>query len=161
LFGVIAGTLVCVPVYLVIAEPSKLGTKELPAPSAKVWAGVADLLAQGIDKLPVSARRAMLVGGVLGIILTLLEEFVPKKHRHWIPSATGLGIAGVVPAFNSISMFIGALFAWALSKASPEEDEKYTIPVSSGLIAGETLVGVAIKLWIATPGLMRQLIDKF
>lgn len=161
LFGVIAGTLVCVPVYLVIAEPSKLGTKELPAPSAKVWAGVADLLAQGIDKLPISARWAMLVGGVLGIVLTLLEEFVPKQHKHWVPSATGLGIAGVVPAFNSISMFIGALFAWALSKASPEKDEKYTIPVSSGLIAGETLVGVAIKLWIAAPGLVRQLIDKF
>jgi len=55
-------------------------------------------------------------------------------------------------------MFIGALAAWLLSKASPRTDEKYTIPVSSGLIAGETLMGVAIKLWLAAPGLVRQLL---
>lgn len=157
LFGVVAGTLVCVPVYMVIAVPEKLGTKELPAPAAKVWAGVADLLAQGVDKLPVSARWAILAGAILGIALTLAEEFVPKQHRHWIPSATGLGIAGVVPAFNSISMFIGAVIAWILSKAAKEVDERYTIPVSSGLIAGETLLGVFIKLWLAAPDLVREM----
>lgn len=159
LFGVLAGTLICVPVYMVIAVPEKLGTKELPAPAAKVWAGVADMLAEGIDKLPVSARWAMVVGGLLGIVLTLLEEFVPKEHRKWIPSATGLGIAGVVPAFNSISMFVGALIAWILAKRSPVTDEKYTITVSSGLIAGETLMGVTIKLWLAAPELIRQLLQ--
>jgi uncharacterized oligopeptide transporter (OPT) family protein len=158
LFGVLAGTLICVPVYMVIADPKKLGTKELPAPAAKVWAGVADMLAEGIDKLPVSARWAMLAGGVLGIILTLLEEFMPKQHKHWIPSATGLGIAGVVPAFNSISMFVGALIAWILARKWPATDEKYTITVSSGLIAGETLMGVAIKLWLAFPDLVRQML---
>jgi uncharacterized oligopeptide transporter (OPT) family protein len=157
LFGVVAGTLVCVPVYLVIADPTKLGSKELPAPAAKVWEGVARILAQGIDKLPPYALQAMAVGGLVGIFITLAEEFVPQKHRRWIPSATGLGIAGVVPAFNSISMFIGALGAWLLAKASPAKDEKYTIPVSSGLIAGETLMGVAIKLYIAAPGLVSQL----
>jgi uncharacterized oligopeptide transporter (OPT) family protein len=158
LFGVLAGTLICVPVYLVIAVPEKLGTKELPAPAAKVWAGVADMLADGIHRLPVSARWAMLAGGVLGILLTLAEEFTPRQHRHWIPSATGLGIAGVVPAFNSISMFLGALIAWIVAKTAPRIDEKYTITVSSGLIAGETLMGVAIKLWMAAPELIRQLL---
>jgi uncharacterized oligopeptide transporter (OPT) family protein len=157
LFGVVAGTLVCVPVYLVIADPSKLGTKELPAPAAKVWEGVARILAEGPHKLPPFALEAMVIGGMIGIIITLAEEFVPRKHRRWIPSATGLGIAGVVPAFNSISMFIGALAAWLLARYSPAKDEKYTIPVSSGLIAGETLMGVAIKLYLAAPGLVSQL----
>jgi uncharacterized oligopeptide transporter (OPT) family protein len=158
LFGVLAGTLICVPVYLVIAVPEKLGTKELPAPAAKVWAGVADMLAEGIHRLPESARWAMLAGGLLGILLTLAEEFLPRRYRHWIPSATGLGIAGVVPAFNSISMFLGALIAWVLAKKSPATDEKYTITVSSGLIAGETLMGVGIKLWMAAPELVSQLL---
>src|SRR6185436_7542619 len=40
LFGVLAGTLICVPVYMVIAVPEKLGTEELPAPAAKVWSSV-------------------------------------------------------------------------------------------------------------------------
>lgn len=160
LFGVVAGTLICVPVYLVIADPTKLGTKELPAPAAKVWEGVARVLAEGWDNLPPYALHAMLVGGAIGIVLTLAEEFVPKKHRHWIPSATGLGIAGVVPAFNSISMFLGALAAWILARVDPAKDEKYTIPVSSGLIAGETLMGVGIKLWLAAPGLIEQLLKQ-
>jgi uncharacterized oligopeptide transporter (OPT) family protein len=54
----------------------------------------------------------------------------------------------VIPAFNSISMFIGALLAWLFAKASPRAADDYTIPVSSGLIAGESLVGVAIILAI-------------
>lgn len=160
LFGVLAGTLVCVPVYMVIADPAKLGTKELPAPAAKVWEGVARMLAGGLDQLPPGAVWAMVVGGLIGIAITLAEEFVPKQHRHWIPSATGLGIAGVVPAFNSISMFIGALIAWTLAKTKPKTDEKYTIAVSSGLIAGESLMGVVIKLWIAAPDLVRELLNK-
>ncbi|MBM4076866.1 MAG: OPT family oligopeptide transporter, partial [Planctomycetes bacterium] len=105
LFGVIAGTLVCVPVYCLIVKPEELGTEKLPAPSAKVWQGVAEMLGKGVDQLPQGALAAMVVGGVIGIILSLLEEYAPKKYRHWIPSATGLGIAGVIPAFNSFAMF--------------------------------------------------------
>jgi len=83
---------------------------------------------------------------VLGVVLTLLEEFAPKKWKPWIPSTTGLGIAGVIPAFNSIAMFTGAFVAWLVAKRSPQAAETYTVPVSSGLIAGESLMGVAIIL---------------
>lgn len=150
LFGVLAGTIVSVPAYMFVVQrdPSKLGSEALPAPAAKVWAGVAELLAKGIDSLPAGAKEAILIGAALGVVLTLLEEFTPKQYRKWIPSSTGLGIAGVIPAFNAISMFIGALIAWILSKASPQTDEKYTVAVSSGLIAGESLMGVGIILVI-------------
>ncbi len=150
LFGVAAGTLICVPAYMMIVQsnPEKLGSEELPAPAAKVWAGVAQLLAKGVSELPPGALGAILVGALLGVTLTLLEEFTPKQYRKWIPSATGLGIAGVIPAFNALSMFLGALVAWILAKRSPQTDEKYTISVSSGLIAGESLMGVAIILTV-------------
>jgi uncharacterized oligopeptide transporter (OPT) family protein len=157
LFGVLAGTLLCVPVYSIIAQPDKLGSAELPAPAAKVWAGVAEILAKGPASLPPSALWAMLVGGVLGILITLAEEFLPKKYRKWIPSATGLGIAGVIPAFNSISMFLGAFAAWLLSKVSRETNDKYTVAVSSGLIAGESLMGVAIILWLKGPEMVWEI----
>jgi uncharacterized oligopeptide transporter (OPT) family protein len=148
LFGVIAGTLVSVPAYLFVVQrdPERLGTAELPAPSAKVWSGVAELLAKGIDALPDGAVEAIAVGAALGIVLTLLEEFGPKQWRPWLPSTTGLGIAGVIPAFNSFAMFAGALAAWAFAKARPKLADTYTVPVSSGLIAGESLMGVAIIL---------------
>jgi len=152
LFGVVAGTLVSVPAYLFVVQrdPDRLGTAALPAPSAKVWAGVAELLAKGIDALPTGALEAIAVGGLVGIVLTLLEELGPRRWRRWLPSTTGLGIAGVIPAFNSFAMFAGALIAWAFAKARPQAAETYTVPVSSGLIAGESLMGVAIILVLET-----------
>ena len=148
LFGVIAGTIVSVPAYLFVVQrdPAKLGTEALPAPSAKVWAGVAELLAKGIDALPAGALTAIAVGAAIGIALTLLEELGPKSWRPWLPSTTGIGIAGVIPAFNSFAMFAGALAAWLYARARPAAAETYTVPVSSGLIAGESLMGVAIIL---------------
>jgi len=147
-FGVLGGSIVSVPAYLFVVQrnPEQLGSAALPAPAAKVWAGVAELLAKGIEALPVGALWAIAFGAVAGAVLTLLEEFAPERLRPWIPSPTGLGIAGVIPAFNSISMFVGALLAWLFAKTSPRAAEAYTIPVSSGLIAGESLVGVAIIL---------------
>ncbi len=148
LFGVVAGTIVSVPAYLFVVQrdPSRLGTEALPAPSAKVWAGVAELLAKGLDALPAGALQAIAVGAAIGIVLTLLEELGPPSWRPWLPSTTGLGIAGVIPAFNSIAMFVGALLAWLVARARPAVAETYTVPVSSGLIAGESLMGVAIIL---------------
>ncbi len=148
LFGVIAGTVISVPAYLFVVQraPEKLTSGELPAPAARVWAGVAQLLAKGIDALPLGAVTAIAVGAALGVVLTLLEEFAPVRYRKWLPSTTGLGIAGVIPAFNAISMFSGALLAWCVRRISAQTDEKYTIAVSSGLIAGESLMAVAITL---------------
>jgi uncharacterized oligopeptide transporter (OPT) family protein len=69
------------------------------------------------------------------------------KQKKFIPSATGLGLAFTINGFNSISMFLGACAALWLSKAKPKLHEQYTIPVSSGLIAGESLMGVVLALW--------------
>jgi len=158
LFGVVAGTIASVPAYLFVVQrdPGRLGSESLPAPSAKVWAGVAELLAKGIDALPSGALVAIAVGAALGIVLTLLEEYAPKSWRPWLPSTTGLGIAGVIPAFNAIAMFAGALLAWLSARARPRDAEAFTVPVSSGLIAGESLMGVAIilglEIWQAVGG---------
>lgn len=157
LFGVAVGTLVCVPVYALVADPEKLGSQQLPAPSAKVWAGMAEMMAKGVAALPEGALWAAVVGGALGIAITLAEEFAPAGYRKWIPSSVGLGIAGVIPGFNCISMFLGALVAWTLATRRPKIDEAYTIPVSSGLIAGESLMGVAIILAREAPGLVSTL----
>ena len=46
--------------------------------------------------------------------------------------------------FNAVSFFLGSVGALWLSKAKPKIHEQYTVPVSSGIIAGESLMGVAI-----------------
>ncbi|MEK7388252.1 MAG: OPT family oligopeptide transporter [Elusimicrobiota bacterium] len=144
--GIFAGTLVVVPAfYLLVPNAAALGTDQWPAPSAQVWAAVAKLLSKGLHALHPTARLGLLCGGLLGLIIPLLEKAFPKQQKY-IPSATGLGLSMVIPFFNSLSMFLGALIALILEKKKPLLAERYIITVSSGLIAGESLVGVAVAL---------------
>jgi putative OPT family oligopeptide transporter len=161
LLGVVAGTLFTVPVYmLLVPDPAKLG-ETFAAPSAQVWAGVAIMLSKGHGALPPGSLVGAVTGGVLGIVLVLAEEYSPRKYHKFIPSAIGLGIAGIIPAFNSVAMFLGALVAWILSKRRPDLDSAYTIPVSSGLIAGESLMAVSINLVAASSGIFEVIKQQF
>ncbi len=145
--GIFAGALIMVPAfYLIIPTPAALGGGEFPAPAAQVWKGVAELLAHGISSLHVTERWALVIGGLAGILLPILERLFPRRARAFMPSAMGLGLAFVIPFWNTLSMFAGALIAWLLARSSRETAERYTIPVASGLIAGESLMGVAISL---------------
>ena len=145
-FGVLAGALIVVPVYFILVpDVSYLATEKWPAPAALVWRGVAELLAKGPGALPPSARVGLVIGAALGILLPVLEMTFPKQKK-FIPSPTGLGIAFTINGFNVISMFLGSLLALGFAKANPRAAERYTVPVSSGIIAGESLMGVAIAI---------------
>ena len=147
-FGVLAGAVVVVPVFfLLVPNASVLGTDQWPAPAAQVWRGVAELLAKGVAALHPTARVGLVIGAVVGILIPLLELAFPKSKKY-IPSATGLGLAFTITGFYSVSMFIGALGALALAKAKPKVAEEYVVPVSSGIIAGESLMGVIIALLV-------------
>ena len=54
--------------------------------------------------------------------------------KPYIPSATALGLAFVIPFINSLFMFLGALVALIFKKVRPILAEKYIVPVSSGII---------------------------
>lgn len=150
LSGTVVGTLVVVPAfYKLVPNPAILGSDRFPAPSAQVWRGVAEVLARGVHSLHPTARWAMLVGALIGLALPLLELSFPK-HKKYMPSAMGLGLALVIPAFNSVSMFIGAVLAALWMKRNEKRAEAYTIPIASGIIAGESLMGVAVALLAAS-----------
>jgi OPT family oligopeptide transporter len=145
-FGVLIGTVVVVPVFFVlIPTAATLGTDAWPAPAAQVWRGVAELLAKGVSALHPTARVGLVIGASLGILLTLLEVARPK-WKPYIPSCVGLGLAFTITGFYSVSMFIGALIALMLHRYRKKVAEEYVVPVSSGIIAGESLMGVTIAL---------------
>jgi putative OPT family oligopeptide transporter len=147
-FGVLAGSLIAVPAYfMLIPDPSMLGTERWPAPAALVWRGVAELLATGVGALHPTARIGLAVGAALGILLPVLELKFPK-YRAFIPSATGLGLAFTITGFNCVSFFIGSLAALWFGKIRPALAEEYTVPIASGIIAGESLMGVLIALLV-------------
>ncbi|MDH7500722.1 MAG: OPT family oligopeptide transporter [candidate division NC10 bacterium] len=153
--GIFTGALVIVPAfYLLVPTPGVLGGDTFPAPAAQVWKGVAELLSKGLSSLDITERWALAIGGSVGILISILERLLPAKARPFIPSAMGIGLSFVIPFWNSLSMFVGALFAWILARESREIGKRYTVPVASGLIAGESLMGVLIALLIAS-GIMR------
>jgi uncharacterized oligopeptide transporter (OPT) family protein len=157
LFGVLAGAAVIVPAFnLIVPDASMLGSAEFPAPGAQVWAGVSKMLVEGVASLHPSARWAALVGAVLGVALSVLEVKLPKAQRKWLPSASGLGISMVIPGFNSVMMFLGTLIAEVLRrKKGDKEGDDVSIPVASGFIAGESLMGIVVKMLVAF-GLMAK-----
>jgi len=148
LLGVFVGAAVVVPAfYMLVPTPDVLGGDMFPAPSAQVWKGVAELLAQGLSSLHPSAQIALLAGALAGIALSILKRFAPKRVRYFLPSAMGLGLAFVIPFWNTLSIFAGAGVAFLAGRTSARE---FTIPVASGLIAGESLVGVLFAVLSAT-----------
>lgn len=67
-FGILAGAVFCIPAYLLLATPERLGSPEFPAPAAKTWQAVAELLAGGVERTvrgPADASPAALAGFAL------------------------------------------------------------------------------------------------
>ncbi len=150
LFGVLAGAAVVVPAFnLLVPTASVLGSEVFPAPGAQVWAGVSQVLSAGVGALHPTARMAAAIGAVIGVVLVLLERWAPKSAQPYIPSPSGLGLAIVIPAYNSVSIFIGALIAEILRRNKKDLAEQTLVPVSSGFIAGESLMGILIAVLVA------------
>src|SRR5437762_4656403 len=53
----------------------------LTSPISRRWAGLAEILSKGVSALPPGAMMALVVGSILGIIFTVLED---RKHK-WVP----------------------------------------------------------------------------
>jgi OPT family oligopeptide transporter len=145
LFGVLAGAAIIVPLFYVVVPIAQLGTDQWPAPSAIVWANVSKAFVGGIDALPYSAKLAIAIGLVFGVGLTLLEKAAPNAVRPFVPSPSAFGLAMVVPFSNSLAFFVGAGAA-ELVRRRYARHVPYTVPVASGLIAGESLVAIAITI---------------
>jgi putative OPT family oligopeptide transporter len=147
-FGALAGSLIGAAGYLILIKnpATELLTEQWPAPSVAAWKAVAELFMTGLKALPTGAVAGMWIGGLIGIALAVAEKVLPKKVRAWVPSPTSVGLGFVIPAFNGISIFIGAMLATALEKVVPSWSARFLIICSSGIIAGESLSGVALAI---------------
>ena len=150
LFGVLAGSAAVVPVFnLLVPTPEVIGSAEFPAPAVQVWAGVSKVLVDGVSALHPAARHAAGIGFLLGIALVLAERWAPRKARPFVPSASGVGIAMVIPGYNSIAMALGGFIAEMVRRKNPALADRAVVPVASGFIAGESLMGVFIAVLVA------------
>jgi uncharacterized oligopeptide transporter (OPT) family protein len=112
------------------------------------------VLVNGVSELPRSAVIAIFVGAIVGVVLPLIERFTPANARKYLPSATAMGLAWVIPFQNAFSFFIGACIAMAWFRLHKKSSENYNVPVASGLVAGESLMAAALAITATVVGLM-------
>ena len=145
IFGVGLGSLVGVAVYLtLIPDPAgMLMTEDWPAPAVATWKAVAEVMTAGIASLPPGALAAMTVAAAFGLLLALLERMAPPRLARFLPSAPAIGLAFVIPAWNGLSLFFGAAVAALLAWLAPGWSDRHRFGLAAGLVAGESLVGVA------------------
>ncbi|MBI2809839.1 MAG: OPT/YSL family transporter, partial [Candidatus Melainabacteria bacterium] len=146
--GLFFGTIAIVPAwYLMI--PTVEAMEKYNAPSANMWKAVAEALSKGIEYVPVHAREGLLIGGVLGILLSVADAYAPKKLKPYMPSAMGLGLSWVMGFSNSLSFFVGALIAYIWSQLNKRTADLFVIPVASGAVAGESLICALLAMYNA------------
>ncbi len=154
-FGVFFGTLAIVPVWFLMV-PTKMHLEKYALPATHQWAAVARLLTQGVDKLPESARWAILFGGIVGALLPIMDKLAPKGLRPYLPSAMGLGLAWVIPFSSALGFAVGAMIGWTWELLHRRSADRYSVALASGFIAGESLVKALIAMIATTIYLVSQ-----
>ena len=155
--GIFIGTLVTVFTFkALVPNAAALGTDQFPAPAAQTWAAVAKALSKGLGALEPLKVWCIVVGGALGIVLSVLPAIFPKHQKH-LPSAAAFGLAWVFHWYYSVLFLMGAIIAWWVEKKRPKLAEEFTFPVASGIIAGGSLMGVALVFWENGAEMIRKL----
>jgi len=142
--GIFVGTLITVTAFSFLTkDPSVIGGSQFPAPAAQAWAAVAKALSQGFKALHPVKQYSILWGGIVGIVLTLLQVLFPKKAKY-IPSAAAAGLAWVFHWYYSLLFFLGAVAGELFKLWNRKAAEELTFPIASGIIAGGSLMGVLL-----------------
>ncbi len=153
LIGVLTASFVMAPVMTVLHEGSLrsgtggIGGQELSAPQAGLFAA----LVQGFFSEDGELPKEMVAWGVaIGIMLLFADWLLTlagsKVRLHVMPVAVGI----YLPFGLSVPMLLGGLvraFVKQGDKPGMEEHVHRGILITSGLIAGESLVGVLLGLF--------------
>ena len=152
IIGVGVASLAMAPILQLLHEntPGGIGGRELAAPQAGLFASLANGFF-GDGNLPLDM---VAIGAVLGILILTLDYFLFDKNKpggfrlHLMPIAVGM----YLPFGLSTPILIGGLIAYFLTKRSKlaNTDDHVLqngVLLSSGLIAGESLMGILLALF--------------
>jgi putative OPT family oligopeptide transporter len=149
--GIAVASLVMAPVLQLLHDntPGGIGGRELSAPQAGLFAS----LAKGFFGDGILPWDMVAYGAVLGVVILVIDKVLEKKkttfRAHLMPIAVGI----YLPFGLSVPIFVGGLIAHAFSKGKSGKDADKTmhrgVLFSSGIIAGESLMGVGLALLAA------------
>ena len=145
--GVAVASLVMAPIMQLLHEttPGGIGGRELAAPQAGLFAS----LANGFFGDGILPWNMVAIGSVIGIIILIGDSFLESKSTkfrlHLMPIAVGM----YLPFGLSTPILIGGLLAHFIlsendSNQEPDRVLQKGVLLSSGLIAGESLMGILL-----------------
>ncbi len=143
-FGVLAGSLAGSIAYLTLIPDPKgmLISPEWPAPAVATWKAGAEVRSSGRSAMPSGAINAMIIAAFVGVSLTIAERTLPSRLASWVPSAGAMGLSFVIPAWNCVSLFLGAVAGTLIGRFFPAWSERKLLVLAAGLVVGESLAGV-------------------
>jgi putative OPT family oligopeptide transporter len=157
--GVLAGAVVIPPVldmlnhaYGFLGAPGVNPARALPAPQA----GLISALAQGVIQNNID-WGLIGMGALIGVGCIVLDETLRRVSTiaRLPPLAVGLGI--YLPTSTTLMVVVGAVVGWLFTRradraAEPQATKQMGVLLASGLIVGESLVGVVLAAVIAFSG---------
>jgi putative OPT family oligopeptide transporter len=158
--GVLAGAVIIPPVlnllshaYGFLGAPGVDPARALPAPQA----GLISALAQGVIQNNID-WSLIAIGGAIGAASIVFDELLGKVTKSWRlpPLAVGLGI--YLPTSTTLMVVVGAVVGWWFNTRAdrtapkPEATKQLGVLLSSGLIVGESLLGVVFAAFVAFSG---------
>ena len=158
--GVVAGAFVIPPVldlvnhaYGFVGAP---GAEARPNPLPAPQAGLISSLAKGVIAADID-WSLIRIGGMIGISIILLDEILARttKHMRVPPLAVGLGI--YLPTQSTLMIVVGAIVGWLFDQRAnrtpkPEATKQLGVLLASGLIVGESIIGVVLSAIVVFSG---------
>ena len=157
--GVIAGAIVIPPVldllnkaYGFLGAPGVDPAHALPAPQA----GLISALAQGVIQNNID-WSLIGIGALIGVGLIVLDAVLAAttKAMRLPPLAVGLGI--YLPTSTTLMIVVGAIVGWYFDKRADrtrkaEATKQLGVLLASGLIVGESIIGVLVAAIVVFSG---------
>jgi putative OPT family oligopeptide transporter len=160
IIGVLAGAVVIPPVLNLVnqaygfvgAPGAELRPSPLPAPQA----GLISSLAQGVIAADID-WSLIRMGAYIGIGIIVLDAVLARgtKHMRVPPLAVGLGI--YLPTASTLMIVVGTIVGWFFDRGAdrtrnPEGTKQLGVLLASGLIVGESIIGVVISAIVVFSG---------
>jgi putative OPT family oligopeptide transporter len=158
LVGVAAGATVIPPILDLLSKaygfagaPRVDPAHALPAPQAALFSALAQGVIQGNLNWTLIG-----VGAGVGVLSVLIDETLKRTTTASLPPL-GIGMGIYLPMSTTLTIVVGAVVGWyferrAARTAHPERAKQLGVLLASGMIVGESLMGLVIAAVVVFSG---------
>jgi putative OPT family oligopeptide transporter len=158
LVGVVAGAAVIPPIlnllqkaYGYAGAPGADPAHALPAPQAALFSALAKGVIQGdLD------WKLMGAGAIVGVICIVIDELLKRSTKASLPPL-GVGMGIYLPMSTTLIIVVGAVVGWMYDRradrtANAKHTKQLGVLLASGMIVGESLIGVVLAAVVVFSG---------